>query len=145
MRYGVDMVVLPSLREVMPPSSMQHFPPSWAHGAAKMRTKNNEHRTWDVGGCNPIHYAVHEEYMPGLWERMLARLVHPSLADFRGMFIVIQTYGTKLVWNHSRFTQLREDFQSQISQLVRLEHLNLSRTYVDLGKESITQGPARIY
>jgi hypothetical protein len=46
----IDRVVLPSLREVMPSTSFQHLPPTWAHGVAKMRAKHNEHRTRDVGG-----------------------------------------------------------------------------------------------
>ena len=141
----IDKIVLPSLREILPPTLMQHYPSTWAFGAAKMRAKNNEHRTWDVGGINPIHYAIREEFLPGLWERMLEKLHDPRLADFRGMFIVLQTYGTKLVWNHSSFSQLRREVQIQLSRSIRFNHLNLSHIYVDLGKESITQSLPRIH
>lgn len=141
----IDQVVLPSLREVLPPSMMQHLPPTWAHGAGKVRAKNNEHRSRDVGGFTPIHYAVPGNYLPGLWERMLAKLADPSLAEFRGMFMMLQVYGTKLVWNHERFSALRDDFLHQLQSLVRVEHLNLSKTFVDIGKEYITPDPVHIH
>lgn len=62
----IDEVVLPSLRSLLPPTSMQHFPATWAIGASKMRAKHNEHRTWDTGGTNAIHYPVKEAFVPGL-------------------------------------------------------------------------------
>ncbi|KAJ5882688.1 uncharacterized protein N7473_011122 [Penicillium subrubescens] len=140
----IDQIVLPSLREVMPPTYMQHLPLTWAHGAAKMRAKHNEHRTRDVGGTDLIPYAIKEEYLSELWERMRAKLIHPSLAEFRGMFIVVQTYGTKLVWNHENFTQLRNDFCRQLSSLLNLAYLDESKTYVDIGKECLS-GPSNIH
>lgn len=69
----IDRIVLLSLRERLPPTSMQHFPPTWLVGAGKVKAKNNEHRTWDVGGINAIHYPVKERYTPGLWEDMVER------------------------------------------------------------------------
>jgi hypothetical protein len=42
-----------------------------------------------VGGTNAIHYPVKEEYLAGLWERMVEKLTQPALAEFRGMFMVL--------------------------------------------------------
>lgn len=141
----IDEVILPSLREVLPLTSMQHLPTSWAHGASKMRAKHNEHRTRDVGGTDPIHYPVKEQYMPGLWEHMLAKLSKPSLAEFRGMFMVIQAYGTKLVWNDSSFSRLRDDFKTNLDSILNVDHLVLSKTFVDVGKECISLHSSRIH
>ncbi|KAJ9655720.1 hypothetical protein H2201_008738, partial [Coniosporium apollinis] len=124
----IDEVVLPSLREVLPPTSMQHLPPSWAHGASKMKAKHNEHKTRDVGGTDPIHYPVKEQYMPGLWERMREKLSKSCLAEFRGMFMVIQAYGTKLVWNDSNFSRLRDDFKTSLNSIVNIDYLILPKT-----------------
>jgi hypothetical protein len=140
----INEVVLPSLREVMPPTALQHLPPTWALGAAKMRATHNEHRTLDVGGTNPIHYPVKEEYLAGLWERMVEKLTQPALAEFRGMFMVLQIYGTKMVWNQDNFSRLRQDFVTQLSSMVNLDHLNQSKIYVDIGKECISQQASRI-
>jgi hypothetical protein len=135
----INEVVLPSLRSILPPTSMQHFPATWAIGASKMRAKHNEHRTWDVGGTNAIHYPVKEAFVPGLWEAMLARLSDPRLAIFRGMFIVLQTYGTKLVWNDSCFTALRACVFADLDKIVNREYFVQKKTYFDVGKESISE------
>ncbi|KAJ9634939.1 hypothetical protein H2199_008803 [Coniosporium tulheliwenetii] len=141
----IDEVVLPSLREVLPPTSMQHLPPSWAHGASKMKAKHNEHKTRDVGGTDPIHYPVKEQYMPGLWERMREKLSKSCLAEFRGMFMVIQAYGTKLVWNDSNFSRLRDDFKTSLNSIVNIDYLILPKTFVDIGKECISLHSSRIH
>ncbi len=141
----IDEVVLPSLRQVLPPTAMQHFPPTWAHGASKMRAKHNEHRTRDVGGSDPVHYPVQEQYLPGLWHRMLEKLSKPSLAEFRGMFMVIQVYGTKLVWHNSSVSRLRYDFKRELESIVNLDHLILSKTFVDVGKETVSSGSNRVH
>lgn len=140
----IDEVVLPSLRERLPPTSMQHYPPTWAAGASKMRAKHNEHRTWDVGGTNAIHYPVKEQYTPGLWESMKERTSQPRLAGFRGMFLVIQTYGTKLVWHDPSFSTLRKNFVAALDKSVNITHLVRSKMYVDLGKETISLNEDRI-
>ncbi|GLI81951.1 hypothetical protein PoHVEF18_010348 [Penicillium ochrochloron] len=62
----IDRVVLPSIREVMPPASCQHLPLTWECGVAKMRANYKEHRTWDEGGQHAIHYAVQEKYLSQL-------------------------------------------------------------------------------
>src|SRR5437016_11098412 len=141
----IDDVVLPSLGESLPATSMQYFPPTWAHGASKMRTKHNEHRTRDVGGVEPIHYPIKEQYMPGLWERMLEKLSNPRLEEFRGMFIIIQIYGTKLIWNDVSFSDLRRDFEMQLDTIIDIKHMNLSKTFVDVGKETISTNSSRIH
>ena len=133
----IDGVVLPSLRSVLPRTSMQHFPATWAIGASKMRAKHNEHRTWDVGGTNAIHYAVKEAFMPGLWEAMLATVSDPRLSIFRGMFIVLQTYGTKLVWNDSCFSTLRTNVLTDLDKSINREYLVREKTYFDVGKETV--------
>ena len=134
----IDGVVLPSLRDQLPPTLMQHLPATWAMGASKMRAKHNEHQTWDVGGTNAIHYAVHEAHIPGLWEAMLAKLGNPHLAMFRGMFIVRQSYGTKLVWNDSCFSTLRARVLRELDKSLDLSYLVRDKTYFDVGKETIS-------
>lgn len=141
----IDEIVLPSLRQMLPSTSMQHFPPSWAHGASKMRAKHNEHRTRDVGGTSPIHYPVPEQYMPGLWQRMLQTLRKSSLAEFRGMFIVIQVYGTKLVWHDDNFSRLRDDFKRSLDTVINVDHLVLDNTFVDVGKETVSSYYSRVH
>jgi hypothetical protein len=118
---------------------MQHFPATWAVGASKMRAKHNEHRTPDVGGTNAIHYPVKETFVPGLWEAMLARLSDPRLAIFRGMFIVLQTYGTKLVWNDSCFSNLRTSVFADLDKSINQAYLVRQKTYFDIGKETISK------
>ncbi|RHZ43884.1 uncharacterized protein CDV56_102013 [Aspergillus thermomutatus] len=73
----IDHIVLPSLREIMPWTSIQHLPPTWECGVAKMRAGHKEHRTWDKGGQHAIHYPVPEKYLAELWEHMLAKLTNP--------------------------------------------------------------------
>jgi hypothetical protein len=123
----IDRVVLPSIREVMPPASCQHLPLTWECVVAKVRANHKEHRTWDEGGQHAIHYAVQEKYLSQLWSHMLAKLTDPTPRDFCGMFIVIQMYGTKLVWNHPDFPELRRDFIEQLNHMVDLQHLNSRR------------------
>lgn len=76
---------------------------------------------------------------------MLAKLADPTLREFRGMFIVIQMYSTKLVWNHPDFSELRRDFVGQLHYIVDIQHLNLKKTYVDIGKECVSEDSPRIY
>jgi len=140
----IDGVVLPSLRKILPPTSMQHFPATWAIGASKMRARHNEHRTWDVGGTNAIHYPVKEAFVPGLWEAMLERLSDPRLGIFRGMFIVIQTYGTKLAWNDVCFSGLRASVFSDLDKSINRAYLIREKTYFDIAKETASRS-ARIH
>ncbi|RFU25145.1 hypothetical protein B7463_g11192, partial [Scytalidium lignicola] len=135
----IDGVVLPSLRNILPRTSMQHFPATWAIGARKMRAKHNEHRTWDVGGTHPIHYPVQEAFVPGLWEAMLSRLSDPCLALFRRMFIVIQIYGTKLVWNNSSFSALCSNMLAELDNSINRAYLIREKAYFDVGKETISK------
>jgi hypothetical protein len=103
-----------------------------------MRAKHNEHRTRDTGGTNAIHYPVKEAFLPGLWEAMLATLSSLQLSIFRGMFIILQTYGTKLVWNDSCFADLRTIALAELDKNINREYLVREKTYVDVGKETIS-------
>lgn len=140
----INEVVLPALRSRLLPTLMQHFPATWAIGTSKMRAKHNEHRTPDVGGTNAIHYPVKETFVPGLWEAMLGRLSDPRLVIFRGMFIVLQTYGTKLVWNDSCFSNLRTSVFTDLNKSMNRAYLVRQKTYFDIGKEMISKS-GRIY
>ncbi|KJZ69025.1 hypothetical protein HIM_11584 [Hirsutella minnesotensis 3608] len=135
----INGVVLPSLRGILPPTSMQHYPATWAIGASLMRARHNEHRTLDVGGTNPIHYAVSEASVPGLWEAMLARLSDPRLSIFRGMFIVFEMYGTKLMWAGTSFSSLRDNVLSALDKSIDRRYLIPEKTYFDVGKETISR------
>jgi len=117
---------------------MQHFPATWAIGASKMRAKHNEHRTWDTGGTHAIHYPVKKALLPGLWKAMLSTLSDPRLSIFRGMFIIIQTYGTKLVWNDTFFSTLRTTVLNDLNKSINREHLVREKTYFDVGKETVS-------
>lgn len=83
--------------------------------------------------------------MPGLWERMREKLSKPCLAEFRGMFMVIQAYGTKLVWNNSSFSRLRDDFKTSLNLIVNIDYLILPKTFVNVGKECISLHSSRIH
>ncbi|KJZ68270.1 hypothetical protein HIM_12341 [Hirsutella minnesotensis 3608] len=135
----IDGVVLPSLRGILPPTSMQHFPATWAVGASLMRARHNEHRTLDIGGTNPIHYVVSEASVPGLWEAMLSRLTDPRFSMFRGMFIVFETYGTKLTWTDTSFSNLRDNVLSALDKSIDRRYLIPEKTYFDVGKETISR------
>ncbi|KAJ4130630.1 hypothetical protein NW754_009683 [Fusarium falciforme] len=140
----IDGIVLPSLRGILPPTSMQHFPATWAIGASQMRAKHNEHRTLDIGGTNPIHYAVNEASTLGLWEAMLSRLSDPRFSMFRGMFIVFEMYGTKLTWTGTSFSDLRDNVLSALDKSIDRRYLIPEKTYFDVGKETISRA-ARVH
>lgn len=76
--------------------------------------------------------------MPGLWEAMLAMLSDPRLSIFRGMSIVLQTYGTKLVWNDSCFSTLRTNVLTDLDKSINREYLVSEKTYFDVGKETVS-------
>lgn len=137
----IDGVVLPSLRGILPPTSMQHFPATWAIGASQMQAEHNEHRTLDIGGTNPIHYAVNEASISGLWEAMLSRLSDPRFYLFRGMFIVFETYGTKLMWTDTSFSTLRDNVLPALDKSIDRRYLIPEKTYFDVGKETISRAP----
>ena len=88
-----------------------------------MQAKHNEHRTWGIGDTNAIHYPVKEAFLPGLWEAMLATLSSPQLSMFRGLFIVLQTYGTKLVWDDFCFSDLRTTALTELNKNINREYL----------------------
>ncbi|KAH8658902.1 hypothetical protein BGZ61DRAFT_540415 [Ilyonectria robusta] len=140
----IDGVVLPLLRSILPPTSMQHFPATWAIGASQMRAKHNKHRTLDIGGTNPIYYAVNEASVPGLWEAMLSRLSDPRFHIFRGMFIVFEAYGTKLMWTDTSFSTLRENVLSALNKSIDRRYLIPEKTYFNVGKETVLRAP-RVY
>jgi hypothetical protein len=117
---------------------MQYFPATWAIGASKMCAKYNKYRTWDVGGTNTIYYAVKETFMPGLWEAILAMLSDPRLSIFHGMFIVLQTYRTKLVWNNSCFSALRANVFIDLDKNINREYLVREKIYFDIGKKTVS-------
>ncbi|KAH7112065.1 hypothetical protein EDB81DRAFT_829100 [Dactylonectria macrodidyma] len=135
----IDGVVLPSIRDILPPTSMQHFPATWAIGASLMRAKHNEHRTLDIGGTNPIHYAVSEASVSGLWEAMLSRLSDLRFSIFRGMFIVFEIYGTKTMWTGTSFSNLRDNVLSALDKSIDRRYLIPEKTYFDVGKETISR------
>ncbi|KAL5351046.1 hypothetical protein ACLOAV_004620 [Pseudogymnoascus australis] len=84
----IDEVVLLSLRSLLLPTSMQHFPATWAIGASKTRAKHNEHRTWDAGGTNAIHYSVKEplkgDYLEVRTCPLVEEMLPTALASFDG-------------------------------------------------------------
>jgi len=53
------------------------------------------------------------------------------------MFIVIQTYGTKLAWNNSHFSTLRVRVATDLRKSVNINYLIYSKSYVDIRKETI--------
>jgi hypothetical protein len=117
---------------------MQHFPATWAIRASKMHAKYNKYRTWDIGSINAIYYAIKEAFMPGLWEAMLATLSDPRLFIFHRIFIVLQTYGTKLVWNDFCFSALRANILTDLDKNINREYLVRKKTYFNVGKETIS-------
>jgi hypothetical protein len=119
------------------PTSIQHFPTTWAIRASKMRAKYNEHRTWDMGGINTIYYAVKKAFIPDLWEAILVTLSDPRLSIFRGMFIILQTYRTKLVWNNFCFFVLCTNVFTNLDKSINREYFIREKTYFDMGKEII--------
>jgi hypothetical protein len=103
-----------------------------------MRAKYNKHRTWDIGGINAIYYAVKEAFIPSLWEAMLVTLSDLCLSIFRRMFIILQTYRTKLVWNDSYFSTLRANVFTNLDKNINREYLVRKKTYFDVGKEIVS-------
>jgi hypothetical protein len=75
--------------------------------------------------------------MPGLWEAILVTLSDPRLSIFRGIFIILQTYGTKLVWNNSCFSTLRANILTNLDKSINREYLVCEKTYFDIGKETV--------
>ena len=69
---------------------------------------------------------------------MKVRTFQPRLAVFHRMFLVIQTYKTKLVWHDPSFLTLQEDFLADLDKSINIAHLVKLKTYVDIGKETIS-------
>ena len=75
---------------------------------------------------------------------MLARLSDPRLAIFCGMFIVLQIYGTKRVWNNSCFSALRASVFADLDKSVNRKYFVRKKTYFDVGSGSISRVGASV-
>jgi hypothetical protein len=70
---------------------------------------------------------------------MLARLSDPCLVIFRGMFIILQTYRTKLVWNDFCFMAFCANIFADLDKSVNRKYFVYKKTYFDIKKESISK------
>ena len=55
------------------------------------------------------------------------------------MFIILQIYRTKLVWNDFCFTALRANVFTDLNKSVNQKYFVYKKTYFDVGKESISK------
>lgn len=103
--YGV---VLPSSRGTLYPTLVRCLPVTWAIDARPTRAKHNKHQAFDVGGTNPILYAIEEALILRILQAMLSKLSDPRLLTARGMFIGFEVYGIKLTWSGISFPSVRD-------------------------------------
>ncbi|MCJ1472123.1 hypothetical protein MMC13_000770 [Lambiella insularis] len=131
-----------ALFKVMPAHISQHLPNGYAHAVANTHARR-EVRLVDSASYQAqmtITYHIQQVYLQDIWDEVL-RLIEevPGLADFREPQLFFCAKGTKLQFkaNHRRPTLLNtiDHFLTSFEEIFDLHHVDLSRTFHDLGME----------
>ena len=119
----------------LPASFRQAFANSKAHQVEGRQVETASYRTQQA-----IGYHLQPHQLGLIWSQVLETSeTTPGLADFRDPQLFFSAKGTKLCFKSTphrpTLLDVLEDFESYLSDILDLEHVDLNRFFVDVGKE----------
>jgi hypothetical protein len=137
----IDRILLPSLRECLPPGRLQHLPTSFKQAQANARALRTETRTAAMDGAahhQNLQYEIPATYLPAIQEAIWRRTGEPGNHQFRDAHIIIVGKGLKLQpWKTAIWTTTMDYFFHWFERQFDPQHFTEDTVHVDIGKETL--------
>ncbi|KAI9761456.1 MAG: hypothetical protein M1840_001800 [Geoglossum simile] len=118
-----DQLLLPAIREICPASIYNQYPFSYRHGRDRTLARSHDSRNKEQVRQQAVSQIIPGEYLEEIWALMVRQTQRPTLACFRGMFLVVNSKNTK------------QHFLDDIAMHIDITKLDTDQTWLDIGQE----------
>lgn len=146
-REFMDIILLPSIRRVVPNNVSQHYPFNFEHGKAKAKADSLETQSKVdyKARTQLLQYFIAPQYLEQIWETCQLLTDELECHHFRDMKLLINGKNLKLKTKSTGALLCFEEFRSLWDMNLDVQFLNPRLSWIDYGKECLSSKDGDTY